>query len=47
MRKHAYVKAYPKEFREQVVKLAQIGYRPVRNREGVSLSTRRSNTSLT
>lgn len=47
MRKHAYVEAYPKDFREQAVKLAQIGYRPMWNREGVSLGTRRSNTSLT
>ena len=30
MSKHACVKAYPKEFREQVVKLAQVGDRPVR-----------------
>ncbi len=30
MSKHAYVKAYPNEFREQVVKLAEIGDRPVR-----------------
>ena len=30
MSKHAYVKAYPKGFREQVVKLVQVGGRPVR-----------------
>ena len=30
MSKHAYVKAYPKEFREQVVKLLQMGVQPVR-----------------
>ena len=30
MSKHAYVKAYPKGFREQVVKLVQVSGRPVR-----------------
>ena len=30
MSKHAYVKAYPKEFREKVVKLVQVGDRSTR-----------------
>ena len=30
MSKHAYVKAYPKEFRDQVVKLVQLGDRSAR-----------------
>ena len=30
MSKHAYVKAYPKEFREKVVKLVQVGDRGTR-----------------
>ena len=30
MSKHAYVKAYPKEFRDQVVKLVQLGDRSPR-----------------
>ena len=44
MRKHAYVKAFPKEFREQVVKLAQVGDRSaleVAREFGVSVDSMR------